>query len=450
MGEEELNSLEERLTQAPLDWELRLAVIQALVFRDQLPEAKRLIRDSPDAAGPAPPQVQHRLHRLMTEGQVAAQEFYQEDGHVVTEMIGEASLDSLPLIEVDFVSTGSTCFEQSTNVADDVRSVLPEEVKVASRVEENVMKRVDLSRHQQELDDSRFVIEPVEAFKPLHREKNAGNKVSALALALLVHVILIVLLGVIVMSGPRPNPPQIVAVNVAGDLTLDVPLKRVERVKRPKPPAASAQTTMVITSTALAPVSLQEFDVSDVSFMPATMIGFGSGAGVSGEGDGAGVRIGNIGGMEIKSRRLGVVLDVSGSMDAQIRAVRREIRKNFSSATVVEVVGCSLDWSEDDPSFDLKKSKGRVRFKKNADSVVEAVEILIASTNVDAIFWFSDLMDNQSKPGLQRLSHLLGTQFGSERRPVKFYVQSVDKEPEASLAGIAKRSGGATKVEKFD
>ncbi|NOX99720.1 MAG: hypothetical protein GXP30_08340, partial [Verrucomicrobia bacterium] len=73
-----------------------------------------------------------------------------------------------------------------------------------------------------------------------------------------------------------------------------------------------------------------------------------------------------------------------------------------------------------------------------------------ASTNVDAIFWFSDLMDNQSKLGLQRLSHLLGTQFGSERRPVKFYVQSVDKEPEASLAGIAKRSGGATKVEKFD
>lgn len=87
---------------------------------------------------------------------------------------------------------------------------------------------------------------------------------------------------------------------------------------------------------------------------------------------------------------------------------------------------------------------------RNADSVVEAVEILVAAGKVDAIFWFSDLQDSQSEAGLQRLSHLLGTYFGSGRRPVKFYVQSVGRDPNPTLAGIAKRSGGATKVESFE
>ena len=449
MGDEELNSLKGKLDQAPLDWELRLSLIQAYVIREQADEAKKLVRESPDAAGPAPPQVQHRLHRLMTEGRSAAEEFALENGQKIPFLEEEPGHVSRPLIEVEYVSGGRVSSTEEA-VTGERESMSQKDSEAERLAVGHTMKVADWSVHQRELENSRFVIESVDNTQPLKREQDSGRKVTALAVALFVHVGLIILLAFIVMAAPRPNPPQIMAVSAAEDQVLDVPRKRFEQIKRPKLSATSAQTTMVITTSALSPINLPEFDVSDVSYMPASMIGFGVGAGNSGKGTGAGDKVGSIGGMKITSRRLGVVLDVSGSMDAQIRAVKNEIRKNFSSSTVIEVVGCSLDWREKDPSFDFKKSKGTVRYKKNAGSVAEAVEILIAHTNVDAIFWFSDLNDPRSKEGLQRLSHLLGTQFGSDRRPVKFYVQSVDEEPDATLIGICKRSGGLTKIYKFD
>ena len=495
MNPEELNSLKNKLTQAPLNWDYRLALIQAHVVRDQVDEAKQLVRESPDEAGPAPPHVQYRLHRLMTEGRSAAEEFAQEDGQGMAVEAGESKSPANTRIEVEVISTGADESKAPSNTrievevistgggtpdggkgeradltggAEDSSGVMADQQEVSTEIKpdiveedfassgvpvgENPMKVVDPSVQQRKLDDSRFIIGSVEEFLPSKPAPDAGRKASALAFAVMAHLILIVILGAIVMAESRPNPPQIVAVNVEENQLLEVPRKRVEQIKRSMLAAASARSTMVITSSAVAPMTLPNFDYSDVSYLPSSMIGFGAGTGFSGEGIGAGTgtRSGMIGGMKIKARRLGVVLDVSGSMDRQIRAVRREIRKNFSTATVVEVVGCSLDWREGDPSFVLKKGKDRIRFKRDADSVVEAVEMLIAALNVDAIFWFSDLMDLQTEAGEQRLSHLLGTQFGSERRPVKFYVQSVDIKPSPALAGIAKRSGGTTKVESFD
>lgn len=497
MGDEELENLKGKLSNAPLDWELRLALIQAHVLRGQMDEAKCLVRESPDAAGPAPAQFQYRLHRLMTEGRSAAEEFAREDGFEVASDEGQEKGRSHQPIEVEVISakrdegketadklieveiipvredrpvgtdslseglpgsaesmsgviedTNTDQFETISNV-DATEGGISESCAVDPKVEENPMKRVDYSVKQKELKNSCFVIESVEQFTPSNTDSKSNRKASALGIACLVHLILAIILTFIVVSAPRPNPPMIVAVNAAEDQVLDVPKKRVEQVKRPKLSSASAPTTMVLTSSAVSPVTIANFDVSDVSYLPTSMIGFGNGVGKSGAGTGAGDRTGSIGGMKIKSRRLGVVLDVSGSMDRQIRAVRVELRKSFSTARVVEVVGCSLDWNKEDPGFDLQKAKMGARFKKNADSVVEAVEILITSANVDAIFWFSDLMDTQTKAGEQRLANLLGTRFGSDRRPVKFYVQSVDREPSPALTGIAKRSGGGVKVKKF-
>lgn len=80
MSHDERESLEIMLDQSPMDWELRLAVIRAYVVRDDMDGAKRFVRESPEEAGPAPAHVQHRLHRLMTEGRPAAEEFARVDG----------------------------------------------------------------------------------------------------------------------------------------------------------------------------------------------------------------------------------------------------------------------------------------------------------------------------------------------------------------------------------
>lgn len=446
MSHDERESLEIMLDQSPMDWELRLAVIRAYVVRDDMDGAKRFVRESPEEAGPAPAHVQHRLHRLMTEGRPAAEEFARVDGGgfvVETGGVQHSAQGFHPAKQSDRAGELGVAAAENDPVMEPAAD-LP--------VSEYAMRAADFSTKRRALEDSRFVLVAVGDIVPSPSAESAGRKVSALAFSLLVHVGLVLLLGFVVIAIQRPNPPQIVAVNAEENQVIDVPPKRFEKIKRPKRPAASAQATVIVSSSVSSPVFVPEFDLAGEGTLPAAMVGFGTGFGASGAGSGLGEEGGggSIGGMRIESQRLGVILDVSGSMDEQIRAVRREIRKNFLSATVVEVVGCSLEWGDGDPGFDLRKARGRVRMKRNADSVVEAVEILVAAGKVDAIFWFSDLQDSQSEAGLKRLSHLLGTYFGSERRPVKFYVQSVGREPSSTLAGIAKRSGGATKVESFE
>ncbi len=407
MSDDVRAGLEHDLSQSPMDWELRLAVIREYVARGDMDGAKRFVRESPEEAGPVPAHVQHRLYQMMTEGGSIAVGLQERPP-------GELALELPP--------------------------------------GENAMHRPDGVAKQRALERSGFVLAGLDDVLPRQAEATAGQKVSALTFALVVHLGLVVLLGFISISMPRPNPPQIVAVNTVQEQEADLASKRIDKIRRPQGPAPSVPAAVVVGSRSSAPVFVPDFDLADDGALPAAMVGFSTGFGSrsAGSGAGGGGGGGSIGGMKIKSRRLGVILDVSGSMDEQIRAVRREIRKHFSSASVVEVVGCSLDWSGEDPGFDLEKARGRVRMEKNADSVVAAVEILIAAGKVDAIFWFSDLQDSQSEAGLQRLSHLLGTNFGSERRPVKFYVQSVGRDPSARLAGIAKRSGGATKVDSFE
>jgi hypothetical protein len=206
--------------------------------------------------------------------------------------------------------------------------------------------------------------------------------------------------------------------------------------------------TIVAPAVSAAAFDPPQFEVTDFGNLSGMVDEFGNGSGFGGLGMGSG-QGGNIGGMNIKARRLGVVLDVSGSMNEEIMEVRKEIRRDFSRAVVVEVVGCRLDWSGEDPSFDPGDSQNAPPLGKHAESVNGAVQMLIARARVDAIFWFSDLNDAQTKAGRERLAHLLGAHFGSERNPVKFYVQSVDREPSEALASLAKRSGGATKVKAY-
>lgn len=426
MSEEGLNQLEQDLAQSPLDWQRRLDLVQAYVGLGRLQDAKTLLRDSPDAAGPPPPPIQQHLHRLMTQGGVAV-EAMAETGEGVEPLRRPA--ESPPPQE---------------------RQELPKDLPAQVAKPLQIVPAKQLSG---ERENNGVVMELLEGFVLQSRAANAGQKVSALTVALLVHLLLIFLLTAIAMKVPVQQPPQIVVVSMREDKVQGLAAKRIEKKSRSKAAAVMARTTLTISSSALSPVTMPEFEFPGADRFPGASLALGTdlgvGDGIGGGGIGDEGRGGNIGGMKIKARRLGVVLDVSGSMDSQIRAVRQEIRKSFSNASIVAVEGCSLDWLEDDPRFDLQQAKGK-RLVKNADSVVEAVEVLIVAGKVDAIFWFSDLMDSQSPSGLQRLSHLLGTQFASERRPVKFYVQSVGKKPSTALAGIAKRSGGAVKVESFE
>ena len=152
-----------------------------------------------------------------------------------------------------------------------------------------------------------------------------------------------------------------------------------------------------------------------------------------------------VGGMKVKAKALGVILDVSGSMKEKLPEVKREIRRAFRQAKTVDVEGCRLDWNSPDESVDRK-----VRLKGSADSVIEAVEMLVIDGRVDALYWFSDLQDGESEAGLARLRELLRVDQG-KAKTVRFYIRTLEREPSRELATIVRATGGAIQAgEKTD
>jgi len=282
------------------------------------------------------------------------------------------------------------------------------------------------------------------------RRKKALQKwLPPVTASLVINGALLIWLASYVLSQPIPPPPNFSVAAPDPDGPEDVKNETLERKRKQHQSRPSSAAFAPMVSPNISPVAFDapEFDSSDIGDV-AMSLDLGIGYGSSGAGTSEATESGNIGGMNVRSRRLGVVLDVSASMSEQIKAVRKELRKSFSRAVIVEVSGCRVDYDADGEVFDPSKSK--ITLEKKAKSVVEGVEMLIVKHRADAIYWFSDLNDARTKSGLDRLSQLLGTHFGSERRPIKFYVQSVDEPPDAKLEGIATRSGGATKVKAYD
>jgi hypothetical protein len=56
------------LERAPEDWSVRIRLIEAAVAADDLPEARRLVRSSPDPDRPLPAELQDRIHALLSRG----------------------------------------------------------------------------------------------------------------------------------------------------------------------------------------------------------------------------------------------------------------------------------------------------------------------------------------------------------------------------------------------
>lgn len=285
------------------------------------------------------------------------------------------------------------------------------------------------------------------------RRKKALKKwLPPVTVSLVINGVLLIWLASYVLSQPVAPPPNFSVTAPLPDGPDEVKNETLERKRKQHQsrPSAAAFTPVVAPTISQVVFDAPHFDNSEMANFSGAMIGLDNGLGyaASGAGTAAATESGSLGGMNVRSRRLGVILDVSASMSEQIKAVRKDLRQNFSRAVIVEVPGCRLDYEVGSEVFD--PSKSTIELQKEAKSVVEGVEMLIVKHRADAIYWFSDLNDARTKTGLARLSQLLGTHFGSERRPIKFYVQSVDEAPDAKLEDIAKRSGGATQVKAYD
>ena len=105
-------------------------------------------------------------------------------------------------------------------------------------------------------------------------------------------------------------------------------------------------------------------------------------------------------------------------MSGYTKTVEKEIRKSFPNATVYYVDGCSID------------------------SRTESIEAFksLSFQGVDAVYWFCDLQDPQTKDGLFFLNDLLKT------KKIKLYIKTMDKHPNSTLRSIISSTGGSYSI----
>jgi hypothetical protein len=290
-----------------------------------------------------------------------------------------------------------------------------------------------------------------ETIRGLTSENRWAAGIGSFLTALLINGFIVGLLLFITVGEPRLTPPGILVTSIPEP---EKPFVEPPKIQRTSPSiqagGAPLAPALTITASATSAISMTIPDLPStddgVSALAGIGNGFGSGIG-SGFGacEGGGATSMKVGGMKVQAKALGVILDVSGSMKEKLPEVKREIRRAFRQAKTVDVEGCRLDWSAPDESEDRK-----VRLKGSADSVIEAVEMLVIDGRVDAIYWFSDLQDGETEAGLARLRELLRVEQG-KAKAVRFYIRTLEVEPSRELATIVRATGGAIQAgEKAD
>lgn len=174
-----------------------------------------------------------------------------------------------------------------------------------------------------------FIVGDGEMVHARDKEPDAKQKVSAITVAILAHVVIALLLGLYVVAQPRPNPPQITA-NAVANLDADqLEQKEIKRVKRAPVQTASAQM-QVTTVTAASSVSMPQMDTTMTTFDP---IGMGDNFGASMSFD-----MGEDGGMvsffgaKSISKKVVFVVDFSASMNgAKDKLMRKELAKSIEA-----------------------------------------------------------------------------------------------------------------------
>jgi hypothetical protein len=285
------------------------------------------------------------------------------------------------------------------------------------------------------------------------RPRTAGSLSAALAISLVINAAIAAILYFFVISTIRPMTPQITAA-VVSDREPDRTIQdeKLEKLKiAPMSGGAAMAAEIVMLSAATSQIGLQVPEVASYDSGMIDGVGFGAGFGSgNGSGNGFGAGIGDMGGsanigkLSVKARRLGVVLDTSGSMEDDLPKVKREIRRGFRDAKTVDVKGCHLRLlgTQLNPDPDRK-----IKLRSEAFTVLEAIEMLVVEGHVDAIYWFSDLQDGEDASGLAKLAEMLRIEEARAGRSVKLYVRSLEQEPSEELRSIIKRSGGEIDVD---
>lgn len=323
-----LSDMEARLARHPEDWSLRIRLIEAAVRRDDMAEARRYVRESPDES-PLPPDLQYRLHTMLVHGRGAFALFGEEapvEPHVV-----EKPAEPQPERREEEPRAEPKSARALAAPDDELKLFLrpnpaePEKPKATeptpgaprpAPVPVNLKRLREKRGRKWEHLRAKVLLETVQGQTQRQRRSQAGQKLSAFSLALLVHVATAFLVGFIVVSVPHVAPPQfIAAVEVPDPSTEPIPVPPKPNSSDPKTAAASGMLPNVIGALAESPVAIPEMDQTQSVDVTSLMNGVAPlGEGLSFSGDARETSQVNFFGMSAGGKRIVFIIDATPEM----------------------------------------------------------------------------------------------------------------------------------------
>lgn len=231
------------------------------------------------------------------------------------------------------------------------------------------------------LDDPEVVVPPPSDFATGRRPNRfvlAWRKIGAgsLALSLAIHGVLIVVAGIIVFTQvvadrqvdflPGGGTQQ--GADASREVAHQIQQKRRTKLNK-TPPMKKVVSTSLDASLTLPDMPPDLFDVPDVSAMfgGGKMGGGGFGSGGAGGGFGSGVGSGGMRGiafkpitmfgLDLKAKKIAVVMDVSRSMTKFLPIVAKELDKVARNSPLILYFGCGLSTPKDKKEIDDKVYK---------------------------------------------------------------------------------------------
>ena len=390
----DLDTMLARLPGEPENWDLRIQIAEALRSEGRTEEAVNILR-------------QNSLSPITAN----------QSGKVKT-----------MLHELDPDRPDETSGTQAGAIEDVIAPGEEDEVEYAQVAEEEPR------------DDRHFIvggdIDP-DALKPHEKASDAPQKMSALTVALAVHIGLVVLLAFMVIAGPPQDAPTFFANQISvddPDMIEDVKLNKIT-----KSSSASSSSTPIaaISAPVASPVAIPEFDDTesmDITVgMAQTDLGPGLSLGPTGLDDGAESMV-NFFGIKAKGRKIVFVIEAARFMLTDPKGGIPAYDK------VKEDIGRILDGMNKKTGFNIVLFEGK-KIASFRDEVVEA-----SPSNVRlAMEWFDPINKEFEKIGIQDGYVTKPLKDGIEPIPVDHlahYVKAIQRALEMDLSTIFVMTSG--------
>ncbi len=259
----------------PDDWEVRLQLAQAYKELGMNDEALNALRGNPLA--PMTLGQSRMVKELRLELDPEGKASMSQPVHPVS---GKVMERANPV-------TGPVAPNAVTGEVLQVAEVIEESAPVA--VASDGVQEVTGAQHHQ---GERSIVLAGEvdpnAIKVHDKDSDATQKASALTVAVLVHVGIALLLGLVAISLPPVNPPQIVATAYTPETDEQIEEVKIQKKSQATASSAASTPTFAISSMASSPIAIPDFDESQSVDVTLGMTAQTVGAGMSftqGEGE---------------------------------------------------------------------------------------------------------------------------------------------------------------------